>query len=104
VATRIIVLPDISSRAPDMLCSSKAQASQDIGKMMEIPPFTSRENLSSGAPVFIFCGAWVVRHRIFTTKIRILWRTSTCATEIRHSVAHQFICATEIRHSVAHES
>jgi hypothetical protein len=64
---------------------------------------TSRENLICGAPVFIFCGAWVVRHRIFATEIRILWRTSTCATEIRHSVVHHFICATEIRHSVAHK-
>jgi hypothetical protein len=31
----------------------------------------------------------VVLHRIFATKISILWRTSTCDTEIRNSVAHQ---------------
>jgi hypothetical protein len=69
----------------------------------ELNAITSRENLICGAPVFIFCGAWVVCHIIFATKIRILWCTSTCATEIRHSVAHHFICATEIRHSMAHE-
>jgi hypothetical protein len=38
VVAGIIVLPGISSRAPDMRCSSKAQVSRDIGKMMEIPP------------------------------------------------------------------
>jgi hypothetical protein len=38
----------------------------------QIATTTSRENLISGTPVFIFCGAWVVRHRIFATKIRIL--------------------------------
>jgi hypothetical protein len=65
--------------------------------------YTSRENLICDAPIYVFCGAWVVLHRIFATKISILWRTSTCATEIRYSVAHQFICATEIRHFVAHE-
>jgi hypothetical protein len=53
---------------------------------------TSRENL--------FCGAWVVHHRIFATKISILWRTSTCATEIRNYVAHQAIMRH--RNSVAH--
>jgi hypothetical protein len=49
---------------------------------------TSRENLFCGAPKYAFCGAWVVLHRIFATKISFLWRTSTCATEIRNSVAH----------------
>jgi hypothetical protein len=63
---------------------------------------TTRENLICGAPIIVFCGAWVVHHRIFITKISILWRTSTCATEIMNSVAHHSICATEIRHSVAH--
>jgi hypothetical protein len=43
---------------------------------------TSRENLLCGAPKYAFCGAWVVLHRIFATKISILWRTSTCATEL----------------------
>jgi hypothetical protein len=46
-----------------------------------IPEDTSRENLICGAPIYVFCGAWVVLHRIFATKISILWRTSTCATE-----------------------
>jgi hypothetical protein len=50
---------------------------------------TSRENLFCGAPKYAFCGAWVVLHRIFATKISILWRTNTCAIEIRNSVAHQ---------------
>jgi hypothetical protein len=35
---RITVLPGVSSRALDMRCSSKEEASRDIGKMMEIPP------------------------------------------------------------------
>jgi hypothetical protein len=58
---------------------------------------TSRENLFCGAPKYAFCGAWVVLHRIFTTKISILWRTSTCATEIRNSVVHQDLMRHRIR-------
>jgi hypothetical protein len=34
----IIVLPGVSGLAPDMWCSSKEEASRDIGNMMEIPP------------------------------------------------------------------
>jgi hypothetical protein len=51
VVAGITVLPGISSRAPDMRCSSKAQASQNIGKMMEIPPLRGRDisNLSSSS-------------------------------------------------------
>jgi hypothetical protein len=47
----ITVLPGVSSRAPDMLCSSKAQASRDIGKMMEILPLRGWDisNLSSSS-------------------------------------------------------
>jgi hypothetical protein len=48
---RVTVLPDVSSRAPDMWCSIKEEASQDIGKMMEIPPLRGRDigNLSSSS-------------------------------------------------------
>jgi hypothetical protein len=51
VVAGVTVLPGISSRAPNMLCSSKAQASRDIGKMMEIPPLRGRDisNLSSSS-------------------------------------------------------
>jgi hypothetical protein len=47
----ITVLPGVSRRAPDMLCSSKEEASRDIGKMMEIPPLQGRDisNLSSSS-------------------------------------------------------
>jgi hypothetical protein len=47
----VTVLPDVSSRVPDMRCSSKAQASRDIGKMMEIPPLRGRDisNLSNSS-------------------------------------------------------
>jgi hypothetical protein len=49
VVAEITVLPGISSRAPDMRCSSKEEASRDIGKMMEILPLRGRDisNLSS---------------------------------------------------------
>jgi hypothetical protein len=48
VVAGIIVLPSVSSRAPDMRCSSKEEASRDIGKMMEILPLRGRDasNLS----------------------------------------------------------
>jgi hypothetical protein len=51
VAAGITVLPGVSSRTPDMRCSSKAQASQDIGKMMEILPLQGRDisNLSNSS-------------------------------------------------------
>jgi hypothetical protein len=51
VAAGITVLPDVSSRALDMRCSSKAQASRDIRKMMEIPPLQEQDisNLSSSS-------------------------------------------------------
>jgi hypothetical protein len=39
VVARVTVLPGVSSRAPDVRCSSKARVSRDIGKMMEIPPW-----------------------------------------------------------------
>jgi hypothetical protein len=38
VVAGVIVLPGVSSRAPDMQCSIKEEASRDIGKMMEILP------------------------------------------------------------------
>jgi hypothetical protein len=38
VVAGITVLPGVSSRAPDMQCSSKEEASRDIAKMMEILP------------------------------------------------------------------
>jgi hypothetical protein len=49
VVAGITVLPGVSNRALDMLCSSKVQASRDIGKMMEIPPLRGWDisNLSS---------------------------------------------------------
>jgi hypothetical protein len=49
VVAGITALPGVSNRAPDMLCSSKAQANRDIGRMMEIPPLRGRDisNLSS---------------------------------------------------------
>jgi hypothetical protein len=51
VVAGITVLLGISSRAPDMLCSGKEQASQDIGKMMEIPPLRGWDisNLSNNS-------------------------------------------------------
>jgi hypothetical protein len=51
VVAGITVLPGVSSRALDMRCSSKEEASRDIGKMMEIPPFRGRDinNLSSNS-------------------------------------------------------
>jgi hypothetical protein len=58
---------------------------------------TSRENLFCGAPIYAFCGAWVVLHRIFATKISFLWRTSTCATEFLNSVAHQALMRHRIK-------
>jgi hypothetical protein len=58
---------------------------------------SSRENLFCGAPKYALYGAWVVLHRIFATKISILWRTSTCATEIRNFVAHQALMRHRIK-------
>jgi hypothetical protein len=51
VVAGITVLPGVSSRAPDMRCSSKEEASRDIGKMMGIPPLRGRDisNLSSSS-------------------------------------------------------
>jgi hypothetical protein len=51
VVARITVLPGVSSRAPDMRCSSKEEASRDIGKIMEILPLRGRDisNLSSSS-------------------------------------------------------
>jgi hypothetical protein len=51
VVAGIPVLPDVRSRAPNMRCSSKEEASRDIGKMMEIPPLRGRDisNLSSSS-------------------------------------------------------
>jgi hypothetical protein len=51
VVAGITVLPGVSSRAPDMRCSSKEEASRDIGKMMEILPLQGRDisNLSSSS-------------------------------------------------------
>jgi hypothetical protein len=47
----ITVLPSVSSRAPDMRCSSKEEASRHIGKMIEILPLRGRDisNLSSNS-------------------------------------------------------
>jgi hypothetical protein len=67
------------------------------GEKISTDDNTSRENLFCGAPKYAFCGAWVVLHRIFATKISILWRTSTCATEIRNSVAHQDLMRHRIK-------
>jgi hypothetical protein len=51
VVAGVTVLPGNSSRAPDVRRSSKAQVSQDVGKMMEIPPLRGRDisNSSSGS-------------------------------------------------------
>jgi hypothetical protein len=51
VVAGITVLPGVSSRAPDMLCSIKEEISRDIGKMMGIPPLRGWDisNLSSSS-------------------------------------------------------
>jgi hypothetical protein len=71
--------------------------SRELRQGDPISPYTSRENLFCGAPIYAFCGTWVVLHRIFATKISILWRTSTCAIEIRNSMAHQAIMHHRIK-------
>jgi hypothetical protein len=43
----VTVLPGVISRAPDMLCSSKARVSRDTVKMMEILPWQGRDISSS---------------------------------------------------------
>jgi hypothetical protein len=43
VVAGITVLSDVSSRAPDMLYSSKGVVSRDIGKMTGIPPLLGRD-------------------------------------------------------------
>jgi hypothetical protein len=55
---------------------------------------TSRKSHITGTPKYIFCGTLVVRHIIFTIKIRIWWRTCSCTTELRYSVVHLRRCAT----------
>jgi hypothetical protein len=51
VVAGVTVLPGISSKAPDMQCSSKAQVSRDIGKMMEIPPLQGRDISNSSSSI-----------------------------------------------------
>jgi hypothetical protein len=43
VVAGVIVQPDISSRAPEVRRSSRAQVSRDIGKMMGILPLRGRD-------------------------------------------------------------
>jgi hypothetical protein len=43
VGAGVIVQPGVSSRAPDVRCSSKARSSRDTVKMMEIPPWGGRD-------------------------------------------------------------
>jgi hypothetical protein len=47
VGAGVTVQPDVSSRAPDMQCSSKARVSRDTVKMMEIPPWQGWDISSS---------------------------------------------------------
>jgi hypothetical protein len=47
VGAGVTARPGVSSRAPDMQCSSKGHFSRDIGKMMEIPPWQGRDISSS---------------------------------------------------------
>jgi hypothetical protein len=50
---------------------------------------SKEKKLICDAPKTKLCGAWIVRHRILATKIRILWRTFPCATENLISVAQK---------------
>jgi hypothetical protein len=47
VGAGVTVQPGISSRAPDMRCSSKARVSRDTVDMMEIQPWQGRDISSS---------------------------------------------------------
>jgi hypothetical protein len=49
VVARVIVQPDISSRAPEVRHSSKLQVSRDIEKVMGILPLPGRDISSSSS-------------------------------------------------------
>jgi hypothetical protein len=49
VVARITMLPDISSRASDMRCNNKEEASRDIGKMMGILSLRGRDICNLGS-------------------------------------------------------